>query len=614
MTNLALTHLRHSGAIRPLDDHFARLITASDPQADESLALAAALVSYRAGEGHTCIQLHQEGGRRFPASTSESALLPDPIKWQQHLRNSSAVACSEEYPLPYRPLILDPSGRLYLQRYWVYEQRLASAILRRHQQPPPAPDPGWLQAALTRLFGPPPSDTIDWQRIAAASALLHRFTLITGGPGTGKTTTVIKILALLLEQADPQPLRIAMAAPTGKAAVRLQESIRQQKAALAVTPALRERLPEQVVTLHRLLGIQREGGPPRYHPNHPLPFDAIVIDEASMIDLALISTLFAALPDATRVILLGDRDQLASVEAGAVLAELSSLGGGLSPEQRSVLSEVSGCDLAAVPLHADSLGDAIITLQQSHRFAAEQGIGQLASAVNRGDSRAALALLHAADHPEIALLEPATSAARYAAACYRPLLEPIRQQADLPPSAHLAQLERFRCLCALRDGPSGVSGINQAIEQHLRHSGLIPPHPTPWYPGRPVIILRNHYPLGLFNGDTGITLPSAENPNQLKVWFQRPNGDLLALSPTRLPAHQTAFAISVHKSQGSEFYQTLLLLPHHDNPILTRELIYTALTRSIAQLRISAPENLLKQWIKRHIQRNSGLREAIQRG
>jgi exodeoxyribonuclease V alpha subunit len=511
------------------------------------------------------------------------------------------------------PLILDTGNRLYLYRYWRYEQELAAGLRQRAGQRGAVHDRSALRDGLTRLFAPSPPGGPDWQRIAAAVALWSRFTVISGGPGTGKTTTVVKILALLLEQAADRPLRIALAAPTGKAAARLKTAISRAKVGLATVAAVTERIPDTVVTLHRLLGVVPGSGRFRHHGGNPLPYDLVVVDEASMVALPLMAKLVAALPPDARLLLLGDRDQLASVEPGAVLGDMCGADAPVrfSGELRQFLADVSAAPLADLPGRAGegALADSLVVLRKNYRFGDDSGIGSVSRAINAGDGPAVLAALEAAaavvarcDTPSPAALLPA--------------LEPLvvdgygEYLAQTEPVAALAAFDRFRLLCAMREGVYGVAGLNRAVERILAGRGLIVPDGG-WYRGRPVMVTVNDYALRLFNGDTGIVWPDPEQSGTLAVYFPHEQGGVRRVSPLRLPRHETAFAMTVHKSQGSEFDRLLLVLPPADYPVLTRELLYTGLTRARQRVALWCDRELLQAVVERRVERRSGLGQAL---
>ena len=464
-----------------------------------------------------------------------------------------------------------------------------------------------LAAQLRQLFTPQPET--DWQAVAVATACEGRFTLISGGPGTGKTTTVTKLLALLVAQSE-QSLLIRLAAPTGKAAARLTESIAKAKTELAtqVNADWLEGIPTQASTLHRLLGVIPGQPEFRHHAQNPLPLDVLVVDEASMIDLPMMARLLAALPPQARLILLGDKDQLASVEAGAVLGDICRfVAQGISQPQAECLQQRTGYDLQPyVQVTGHPLRDRLCLLRKSWRFAADSGIGKLAEAVNNGDEKTAQAVW-TRDYRDIRLhsdeqrLEMAVKLAAEGYHTYLALLDkPMSAEGAV---ALLQAFNQIRLLCALHDGPWGINGMNQAIGQRLQTQGRLQ-MTADWFAGRPVMITENDYGLGLYNGDIGI---AASDGERLRVWFVLPDGKAHGFLPSRLPAHDTAWAMTVHKSQGSEFTHTLLLLPPETNPLLTRELLYTGITRAREQLDLFATPEVLALMVRKQTERYSGL-------
>ena len=589
-----------AGQLRPLDYHFAALIARLAEDAEPATLLAAALVSQRAGEGEVCLHLADCAGRALLAG-DDTAALPAPAlaDWQRALAACTAVGAPVAPGQAIeRPLILD-GERLYLARHWQQEDALARSLLDRAADEV-AVDESALGEGLDRLFQP--AAEIDWQRVAATVAVLHRFAVISGGPGTGKTRTVASLLALLAEQPDG-PRRIALAAPTGKAAARLSESIRREKAALDVDDAIRAQIPEEAQTLHRLLGARPDGSY-RHSAERPLLVDALVIDEASMVDLALMARVAAALPARARLILLGDRDQLASVEAGNVLGDIcAGAGRGVSPALAERLAALGAGDVPAATA-GSPLADCVTVLQKSYRFDSERGIGALAAAIRAGDGDAALAVLRAG-HAELEFASPTVAElpAMLARVARRGYADYLRAET---PAEALAAFNEFRILAALREGPWGVAAINRQIERALAEAGLIHPQGRLHYPGRPVMISRNDYALRLFNGDIGLILRDPHS-GELRAWFAMPEGELRAIAPARLPAHETVFAMTVHKSQGSEFDELVLLLPEEGAGLLSRELLYTGVTRARGRVGLWMAGAGLSSSCKSAMVRRSGL-------
>lgn len=654
------------GWLRELDRAFAAFLAREVPQADPLLVLAAALASHQLGRGHVCLDLRatladasfvlslppddewSEPGERPQLPSLFLAGLDLP-RWQAALRHPLLVGGGPGAT----PLVL-AGARLYLRRYWQYERDVRAAIGRRLARSTPLP-PAALRQALDSLFpAAPGSAAPDWQKLACALAARNAFSIITGGPGTGKTTTVVKLLALLQSLAldgGGRPLRIRLAAPTGKAAARLNESIagavqRLPLAGLRDPEAVRAAIPSAVSTLHRLLGSRPDSRHFRHDADRPLPLDVLVVDEASMVDLEMAAAVLAALPPGARLVLLGDKDQLASVEAGAVLGELCARAreGHYTPATRDWLAAVAG--QAPEPALLDGAGQpldqAIAMLRHSHRFTAASGIGQLAEAVNAGSVAvvrevwarrpADLLCLTGLEHDDAMLRGLVVDGGRRAAppAGYRHYLDTLRQ-GQPPEDAGPGQFDtwardvldahaQFQVLCALRRGAWGVEGLNQRIAELLCAEGLIPA-PQGWYLGRPVLVTRNDYGLNLMNGDIGITLalPHRAPGETAATWILRVafaggehGRDIKWVLPSRLQAVETVYAMTVHKSQGSEFDHAALVLPQSLNPVLTRELVYTGISRARRWFTLAcagAGTQVFEAAIQRRVQRASGLLE-----
>ena len=597
--------------LAPIDRHFAGLLARLSGNAPE-VKLAAALVSHHRRLGNICVDL-EEYERKPPAVEIAIELgiasWPDRSNLCQGLKSSPVVG----QPGDFKPLILDGQGRLYLHRYWKYESELAASIARLAAGNPPSLDQSKLKKGLAALFPKPTGSDIDWQMVAAFAAVRRRLCIISGGPGTGKTRTVVVVLALLLEQ-NPA-MRIALAAPTGKAAARLQEAVKKARATLYCEQVTKDLLPGEASTIHRLLGSIPDSAYFRHNAENPLPFDAVVVDEASMVDLALMAKLVAAIPLSGRLILLGDKDQLASVEAGAVLADLCNGG-----EQRRCSSQfkeefdaLSDQKLPSGPASGgvSELADCIVELRRNYRFGEKSSIHRLSRAVNAGEVESAFDVLReskSATGSEVSW-NSLPSPAALKGALKPHVLRRYREylQAANPTEA-LNAFGRFRILCAVRKGPYGVENLNRLVEEILTEAGLINASGR-FYAGRPVMVVRNDYNLKLFNGDIGFVRMNEKN--ELRACFAGPYQILREVMPLRLSEHETAYAMTVHKSQGSEFERVLLILPRDDSTVLTRELIYTGLTRASAEVELWADPEIFVTAVRRKIARRSGLREAL---
>ena len=644
------------GWLRPLDRAFVGFLHEQQPHTPANVLLGAALTSHQLGRGHICLDLSAaladpdatlslppegEAGEELPARPSEFMAGLSRDTWTQSLAGSALVSPGSGNT----PMVLS-GGRLYLRRYWQYGEDVARSILQRLQVNHPVPED--LADRLDGLFADLRSSRekdrtdVHWQSVAAAIAARSAFSVISGGPGTGKTTAVVRLLGLLqglaLEQG--KKLRIRLAAPTGKAAARLTESI--GNAAGLLSEDVQPHVPTEVTTLHRLLGSRPDTRHFVHNRQNPLHVDLLVVDEASMIDMEMMAALLAALPGKARLILLGDKDQLASVEAGSVLGDLcrNADAAGYRPETVAWLERHTGYSLTAAEGSGTDLDQHIVLLRKSHRFGETSGIGALARAVNAGDP-GNVAGVWKGDFDDIArLVVRETGDERFARLVldgdagafasagpdekpvgYRAYLKLVKRgprndqsEADWL-QAVLDTFGRFQLIAALRKGAWGVEGLNETVADILFRAGLTSAREG-WYPGRPVLVTRNDYNLGLMNGDIGILLPVSgdQDPGEkaLRVVFPMADGSLKKVLPSRLNDVETVYAMTVHKSQGSEFEHTAMVLPDAMSPVLTRELVYTAITRARRWFTLVSPRmDVLAESVKRRTHRASGLGEMF---
>ena len=613
-----LAQLAQAGDISYLSYYFAEFIAGqAGCDMDDLLALTAAMVSENNQRGDVCVALDAYCDQPL-FNTSELHIHPltaavSLSAWRQHLLGSNCVG----RPGDLAPLILD-GNRLYLHRFWFYETQVADSILHRLDNPVDIDKP-LFKSTLQKLFARDPAgvERPAHQLMAVALAASHRFAVISGGPGTGKTTTVVKLLALLLQQRPD--MRIRLAAPTGKAAARLVESIRARMDDSSVQQSIRHLIPTGASTIHRLLGYANQRF--RYSKSNLLTIDCVVVDEASMIDLTLMYRLLDALPEQARVILLGDRDQLASVAAGNVLGDITGHGIELGYSTRqikflnSVANNICSDEHAepATPSRAPDIANTIALLRHSYRFRPDSGIGQLSALVNQGLAQAAIDLL-LSGNSELSWQQPPDQSLSKAT------LERILDSYQTVVKAGsllnaMAAFESVRVLCAVRSGPCGINEINQLITARMLargwlSSGAFDAGEDRHFHGQPILITRNDDELGLFNGDTGLVW--RDEAGRLSAFFRASDSGLLRLPLQSLPEHAPAWAMTVHKSQGSEFNTVFLVLPAHDGSnMLSRELLYTGATRARQHLHIHATASTVIASCQKLTRRHSGLAQRL---
>ncbi|WP_351074774.1 exodeoxyribonuclease V subunit alpha [Shewanella sp. CAL98-MNA-CIBAN-0140] len=667
--------------ITALDRHFALELANietinNDPSITEAQSqlflLICALLSQQLSNQHSCLVVDQiDLGNPMAEDSHRHAEINCAIKLNhQQLIEQICLFDAVGQPGDNTPMIFE-HGRLYLNKYHFFETQVAAKLTQLANQPidinvnNSTVDNTNLPQLIECLFTAENSHNsqFNWQKIATATALVKALAVITGGPGTGKTTTVTKLLLLLLTQSA---LTIRLVAPTGKAAARLSESIKASKQRLlqeltqVTYPALAKilidslkQIPEDASTLHRLLGVIPNSHQFRHHQHNPLRLDLLVVDEASMVDLPMMYKLLSALPPHGRLILLGDQDQLASVEAGAVLADIcvglkqhsnqansSPWSMRYSAAQAKLIEQLTQQDVSQFIDPQPKIGDSLCMLMHSHRFKGDRGIGLLASAVNQSNVNAIRqvwlqkhAELNWFEHQHNALGDNSGKQALLTLSVqaygeYLSLVQENQQrinqqtmldQADVQDSVitlpHSEQtiidsFNHYRVLCAMRAGEFGVEGMNIAITDSLKQTKLINPHHE-FYLGRPIIIQSNDYNLGLFNGDIGLILQDSTKPSRLMAHFVMADGSLLKVLPARLPSHDTCYAMTVHKSQGSEFDKVSFVLPHKPSPaqwqLLSKELLYTAITRAKNHFYCLGTNMIFEKASKQATSRASGL-------
>ena len=607
-----LHSFNEAGVIMASDVNVARCLGALGSDSDDLVLLGAALAVRAPRLGHTCVDL--ETIRHTADADADTPLRLDDLPWPETRawaeRLSASALVGDD-----RPLHLEKTT-LYLDRYWSDECQVAADLLVRAEAPADGVDLRVLDDGVSRLLG---GDTDPMQRLASVVSVMRRFTVVAGGPGTGKTTTVARILALLDEQALATRGRlpqVALGAPTGKAAARLEQAVREEADRLDSEQAVRDHLKGLAgTTLHRLLGRDAQSST-RFRHNRldPLPHDVVIVDETSMVSLSMMARLVEAVRSDARLILVGDPEQLASVEAGAVLGDVvgpATLGLQMTRTVRAQLAEVTGTVVDATdPPDLDGgtptpIGDGIVVLRRVHRFGAD--IARLASSVKMGDVSAVLDVLCGAG-AAVTWIDDATE------------IGPVRHEAVEAGTAMLraarngdavqaiSALNSFRFLCAHRRGPAGARTWASHIERWLAEGieGFVPD--SAWYIGRPLLVTSNDYGVGLYNGDTGVVV--ADDDGSAVAAFEQ-NGEILRVSPSRLEGVETVYAMTVHKSQGSQFDTVAVLLPGSESPILTRELLYTAVTRAKNRVIVVGSEESVRTAVDRPIARSSGLRRRL---
>lgn len=595
-------------SLREIDIHFGRFMQELSKSFKEEVYIASLLVSMVTGYGHVCLDLCSVAGKESTliikgTNTIETIRCPDLDIWIDKLLNSNVVG----RPGDYKPLILDTKNRLYLYRYWKYEDSLIQELKKRISRARNFVDLDLLRRTFFSLF--PIKDPSDSQMLSSLIPLISSFCVISGGPGTGKTSIVAKILALLIALSNKR-IKILLSAPTGKASARLKQAIAEIKYKLNIDQSIKDMIPSDASTIHRMLGYMPRGFKFKYNRENKLSADVVVVDEASMVDLPLMSRLISAIPEDALLIVLGDKDQLSSVEPGSVLGDICGETTGVSPLIKEFcLSLINGKSNFFLPRRL-SIRDCIVELTKNYRFSEKSGIYQLSKAVNKGNKDAVRQILESNRYPDVSFKKIIRSDQLKKALEEVVLSEYTRYLKLKDPYKAIKAFDSFRILSVLRWGDYGVRRINRLVEQILQEHSLININ-GPWYAGRPILIVENDYELGLFNGDVGILMPDPDSNNEIRAFFVDPDGNIRKFLPIRLPEHETVFAMTVHKSQGSEFDRVLFILPDTYFPLITRELIYTAVTRARSHVEIWGRLEIIEKGISQRIIRSSGLKDAL---
>ncbi len=641
-----ISRWRNAGVIRAIDEQWIVSLMGHAKETDAATLLAGVLCSAYLGMGHVCVYLEKVFQEAFVGTSKEDKQIWQDVlafegigsvyEWTQRVSQSSLVdtlkaLSSQPSVIEKKPLVLS-HGRLYLSRYFYYEETVYQFLRKSAEAEVLTVEKNWLD----ELFSSPintaeqnntvQNNQVDWQKVAVASAAAQKFSIISGGPGTGKTTTVIKLLALLVQQANKaqRSLNIKLTAPTGKAAARLTESISKAKKSLPVDLNIKNAIPERASTLHRLLGANFGRSEFTFNSANPLHLDVLLVDEVSMVDLPMMAKLVDALPSHARLILLGDKDQLASVEAGGVLGDLTA---GIddvhfSPDWANYLTHMLGYDFSSyvrAEYNAQWMSRHLTLLRKSYRFDGNSGIGLLANAVNQGDEKQAIYCLHHSPdesiqwHP-ISIDEPNAQKLDISelGKGYAEYWQGVRSNLSI--ESLFALFSKYQVLCAVRQGESGVEAINESLCQYFFQRGYLNLNHT-WEAGKAIMVRRNDPSLGLFNGDIGICMPETLNGSTqtttMRVWFQLSDGSIKGFLPSRLSDYEWVYAMTVHKSQGSEFDRVVLVLPEKNSPVLTKELLYTGITRAKEAFSIWGNEETLRFAINNKVTRLSGLKDKL---
>ena len=570
------------GQLTDISFHFASLIKRLDPLIDDSVVLAAALTSSHSVSNQVCLDLSQFAGKSvFSGINGKEIVAPQLSNWIRTLRESRLVATNNEY----RPLVLERNNYLYLYRYLELEKRLAALLSQRTNLPDFEFDADKFEQVLSSMF--PSWSMAEEQREFARLVVRRPFVVVNGGPGTGKTTTMVQVLAILLEMQLVSSDQIVLSAPTGKAATRLLEVVAQVSHRFKLTT---DQFVFHSSTVHRLLGWNKSRRLSSDRFRQSIPYKLVVVDEASMVDLKLMTDLLERIGPRTRLILLGDKSQLTSVGVGSVLGDICSIA-----QDR------------ALPRF-------MVSLRNCRRFSFDSQIGHLAKLVTKGDVGWTDELLRKPRQSDVIMrsIESHSELSRLLEKhCIDKFVDLLQLAAvTKEPDQIFKKLSGLKLLTAHRVGPRGVDQLNYLVEEKLATRGFVP-HDEPWYIGRPVLIKSNDYDLQLFNGDIGIALPEADASSRIKVVFPKLGGGWRRIHPSHLPDHQTVYAMTIHKSQGSEYEHVIMVLPEAFSSVLSRELIYTAITRATKKLEVWGSKEVLEEAILSRSPRPSGLQDQL---
>ena len=585
--------LYEEDVISSVEAEFVRFLLSQNPEENDQVLLAAAACVHAQMNGHVCLDLESSQNQYlFNDERSEILLSDIKQKWGDTLQQSKLVGRGSEL----KPLVFQ-ENRLYLHRYWKYEQELAEWLKSKASVTSQVSDKA---KQAIRLFLKENANGVDWQDVALILSFMRELLVITGGPGTGKTFTVLKIIAAQNHFKDGK-LKVAVAAPTGKASRRLTESIHAGKQDLPKEIREKINIPEDALTVHKLLGSDYEGIRFKYNSENKLPYDLVIVDEASMLDVNLWVNLIRAIPEHGKLIVLGDKDQLASVEAGSILGDICGGENSFSAEISAAVTELSGAEIP-VSDSAPGMNDSVVFLTKSYRFGEDSGIKRLAEAINSSDDDLVMELLKGEKYPEIKLHDSSRENLNQVIQKYA--VQHFEKFSAKTIEDHLSSSNQKKILCVLRRGDFGVEKINSSAEQKIKLKQPASGH-REWYPGRIIMATRNDPVLKIRNGEIGICTEAADP----QVIFEGENK--LPISAGRIKDYEPAYAITIHKSQGSEFEDVAIILPETMNKVLSKEILYTSVTRARRSTLVIGNEKIIRKTVLKSIARGSGLRQLI---